>query len=248
MKFAFTIILVTLMLAAGCSKEEDSDSTEYNTFVRRPIKIIESGGSEKPASSAAVEDTSMDTTEDMDIGTQKLDSDTEQDSPQQKQVQYIVQEGDTLIEIAARKDVYNGQLKWPVLYRDNREILAGHKKRPDFPDTGLTQGMILNYTSDDDFQMNLKKRSGNHYVVNVLSSPDIKKINPIAVTLIDKGFFTYMTVTKVNEKDWYRLRVGFYNTRTDAQKTGQKIKSLLDISEVWAVKIEDIEFREFGGY
>lgn len=248
MKYAFTIILVTLMLAAGCSKEEDTDSAEYNTFVRKPIKVTASSSTEKPSPSAVVEDASVNTPEDIDKGTEESDSATEQDSSQKKQAQYIVQDGDTLVKIATRKDVYNDHLKWAVIYRDNREILAGHKKRPYFPDTGLTKGMILNYTTDDEFQLNLLKQQGNHYVINVLSSPDIEKINPITVKLIDKGFFTYITGTKVNGKDWYRLRVGFFNTRSDAQETGQKIKGLLGISEIWAVKIEDNEFREFGGY
>ncbi|MFC1495477.1 SPOR domain-containing protein [Thermodesulfobacteriota bacterium] len=52
----------------------------------------------------------------------------------------------------------------------------------------------------------------------------------------------------MNEKDWYRLRVGFFSTRADALETGQKIKDLLGISEIWAAETEDDEFREFGGY
>ncbi|MFC1495478.1 LysM peptidoglycan-binding domain-containing protein [Thermodesulfobacteriota bacterium] len=135
MKHAYTIILVSLMITAGCSSEEDTDSSEINTSVRQAIKIPASSDSGKPDSPAAAEEL-IKTTPDADI---------KQVKPEKKEGQYIVQKGDSLPDIANKKDVYNSHLKWPILYRDNRKLLAGYKTRQDFPDTGLSSGIILKY-------------------------------------------------------------------------------------------------------
>lgn len=247
MKCAYTIILVSLMIAAGCSNGEDTDS-EIKTSVRQPIKLPASSDSKKPDYPAAAEELSDKIPD--NIRSQAVTPDTEinQVEPERKEGQYIVREGDSLPVIANKKNIYNSHLKWPILYRDNRRALAEYKTRQDFPDTGLSSGMALQFITGDEFEKNLQGRSIDLYVVNILSSPEIEKIISHTVKLIDNGFFTYITGINVNGKDWYRLRVGFFPTRADARETGQKIKDLLDIPEIWAAEIEDDEFREFGGY
>jgi len=248
MKYAHTIILVSLIIVAGCSSEDDTDYTEINTSVRQAIKLPASGDSKKPDSQAAVEELS-ETKPDKIISQAKTpDEDIKQVEPEKNEGQYIVGEGDTLPVIANKKDIYNSSLKWPILYRDNKETLPGYKARQNFPDTVLSSGMTLKFITGDDFKRNLQGRSRDLYVVNILSSPEMEKIISYTVKLIDNGFFTYITGIKVNGKNWYRLRVGFFPTRADARETGQKIKDLLDLSEIWAAEIEDDEFREFGGY
>ena len=248
MKYAYTIILVSLMIAAGCSNGEDSDFQEANTSVRQAIKLPASTDDGKPDSPAAAEDLSKTRPEDIKNRVKKAEAEIRQVTPEKKEGQYIVQEGDSLPGIASKKDIYNSHLKWSILYRENRKALASYKTRKDFPDTRLSSGMILKYITNDDLKKNLQGRSRDLYVINILSSPEMGKIIPHTVKLIDNDFFTYITGIKVNGKDWYRLRVGFFPTRADAWETGQKIKDILGISEIWAAEIEDDEFREFGGY
>ena len=248
MKHAYTIILVSLMIVAGCSNGEDSGFPEANSSVRQTIKLPASGESGKPESPAAAEDLSKTAPEEIENRAEKADPDIKQVTPDKIEGQYIVKEGDSLTGIANKKDIYNSHLKWSILYRENRKVLASYKTRKDFPDTRLSSGVILKYITNDDLKKNLQGRSRDLYVVNILSSPDMEKIIPHTVKLIDNDFFTYITGIKVNGKDWYRLRVGFFPTRTDARETGQKIKEILGVSEIWAAEIQEDEFLEFGGY
>jgi hypothetical protein len=248
MKYAYTIILVALIITAGCSSEENTDPPEIKTSVRQAIKLPASSNSGKPDSPAAAEELSKTKPGDIKNRSRIPDADIKQVKPEKKEGQYIVREGDSLPGIANKKDIYNSHLKWTILYRDNRKVLAGYKAKKDFPDTRLSSGMILKFITDYDFKKNLQGRSINLYVVNILSSPDMEKIISHTVKLIDNNYFTYITGVKVNEKNWYRLRVGFFPTRADAREAGQKIKELLGIPEIWAAEIEDDEFREFGGY
>jgi hypothetical protein len=240
--------LVSLITVVGCSNGEDSDNSEINTSVRQAIKLPASSDSKKSDSPAAAEELPETKPDNIESQAKTPDAGIKQVEIEKKEGQYIVREGDSLPVIANKKDIYNNHLKWAILYRNNKKVLTEYSTRQDFPDTGLSSGMILKFITDDDLKKNLQGRSRDLYVVNILSSPEMEKIIPYTVKLIDNGFFTYITGIKVNGKNYYRLRVGFFPTRADARETGQKIKDLLGVSEIWAAEIEEDEFREFGGY
>ena len=53
----------------------------------------------------------------------------------------------------------------------------------------------------------------------------------------------------MNEKEWTRLRVGFFEDRAEARRNAEMIGSLLSTTaEPMAVKISDDELDRFGGY
>jgi hypothetical protein len=68
------------------------------------------------------------------------------------------------------------------------------------------------------------------------------------VKLIEAGYYVYIANAIVRDKAYYRVRAGFYKTRSETDIEGEKIKKLLNISDVWTAKIDDAEFSEFGGY
>jgi len=250
MKCAYTmsLILVTLMIVAGCSSEENTDYPGTNRAVRQSIKRPVSNADKKYDSEKVADVSAKEKSVNIKSQAEKSEGGVKQVKSEKQEGQYIVQKGDSLPEIANKDHIYNDSLRWPILYRENKETLDEYKKKPHFPEIELPPSMNLKFISDDDFKKNLRKQSRKNYVVNILSSPQMERLTPLAVKLVDNGFFTYITAIKVNEEDWYRLRVGFYRTRSNAKESGKKIKGLLKLSDIWAAEIEDDEFQEFGGY
>jgi hypothetical protein len=74
------------------------------------------------------------------------------------------------------------------------------------------------------------------------------KIIPPAIRLINNGYPAYITRAKVKGKDWIRLRVGFFKSRTEADTEGKKIMAMLKIADSWVTKAGKKELEEFGGY
>ena len=245
MKFAYTMlsILVTLFIVSGCS-EEKPETYKSKNIVRKAI--------EKPVSKT--DDWEETQKEISDIVSKDIDRRIEQETakeeilPEEKPDIYITKQGDTLSDISAKADIYNHPLKWPVLYRDNAEALSSIKYKDNFFKADLPAGIELRIIPEEEVQKNLEYRVGNYYVANIISSPYMKEIAPQVVKLIDAGYFVYITRTMIDGRDWYRIRAGFYRTRSEASREGDKIKADLKIPDIWTVKIGDEEFHDFGGY
>ena len=243
MKFAYTklLFLVALLIVSGCSGEEP-DNYKMKNVVRKAIQ--------KPAGETKdLEETKKEIADivDKDIG-KRINQETikKQSFPQQDDTIYITKEGDTLSDISGK--VYNDPLKWPFLYRDNPEVLSSIKDRGNLNDEVLTPGIRLKITSPAEIETNLEDRPRNYFTVNVISSPYMKEITPQVVKLLDEGYYAYISNAMVDGKKWYRLRTGFYNTRSEANREGDEIKTHIHIPDIWAAKIGDEEFSEFGGY
>lgn len=250
MKYAYTIsfFLVTLLFFSGCSNENSTGYTESNTSVRKPI-TMPAHPKQETSGPMPGKNTPIEKTEDIIKKSEDTSAgNIEPETPEKQKGIYTVRKGDTLSAISEKKDVYNNRLKWTILYRDNKESFSEMTKGKDFYKTGLTPGLKLKFITDEVLKENLKVRSKKYYVANILSSPQMEKLTPMGLKLIENGFFTYITSTMVNNEEWYRLRAGFYRTRSEAIADGQKIKSVLGISDIWAAKIKDDEFEEFGGY
>lgn len=161
---------------------------------------------------------------------------------------YTVKSGDNLSAIAAREDVYGDPSKWPILYRLNTDELGKLKLGEIFPDRELPEGVRLKIISPDEVRENLKTRVHNLWAVNVLSATTNTKIIPPAIKLINNGYPAYITRAKVKGKDWIRLRVGFFKSRTEADTEGKKIMAMLKLADSWVTKAGKKELEEFGGY
>jgi cell division septation protein DedD len=108
--------------------------------------------------------------------------------------------------------------------------------------------MKLKIVTPEEKKRNLEKRANKMWIVNVLSTPNTKEIIPATMKLLKEGYLAYITRTKVKGKDYMRLRIGFFGTRTEADAAGKKIKALLNLGDPWKTKAGKEEFKEFAGY
>ena len=162
---------------------------------------------------------------------------------------YRVRDGDTLYEIAGRKDVYNNPLMWPTLYRLNMKVLDDMKITEDFEYQKLAEGLDLKIVTPAEASENLLKLGEKLWVVNVRSALETEHVVPTAVRLMNRGYHVYLTRATIKGKKWIRLRVGFYNDEAEANELREKIVSDMDkTSDSWVTKIPKSELEEFGGY
>jgi hypothetical protein len=171
-----------------------------------------------------------------------------QDNPVGKINIYVTKRGDTLLAIAGKADIYNNPLKWPLLYRDNPKALSSLKGKDNFYIESLPAGIKFKITSEKEMEKNLENRPARYYVANLISSPYMKEIAPLVVKLIDAGFYAYISSTMIDGREWYRLRAGFYKTRSEANSEGDNIKKHLKIPDIWTAKANEEEYQDFGGY
>lgn len=160
---------------------------------------------------------------------------------------YRVRKGDSLASIAERADVYNNPLKWTSLFRLNLDQFEGMKITPDFENRELPEGLELKFVTASEAQKNRETFGKRVYVVNVLSEDNTKKITPHAITLIRNGYKAYICTATVHNKEWIRLRAGFFRNRKEATEVGNRIASLLDDISVWVTKISQTEINNYCG-
>lgn len=81
----------------------------------------------------------------------------------------------------------------------------------------------------DDAQQPPKETSatpqGKGYTVQVVSVQSAEKADNILKQLTSKGYAAYTVQTQVNGKPWYRLRIGYYNRRDQAQDLMTRLKA-----------------------
>jgi len=160
----------------------------------------------------------------------------------------VVEEGDTLSSIAAREDIYGDPLKWPILYRMNKEVLGTMEGGAIHPGKEIALGTELKLIDPQESAKKLSERSDHTWVVNVMSSTLEEEILPVALSLVNKGFPVYITRVILNNKEWLRLRVGFFGTKTEADVEGKKIMHMLNLVDSWTTRIREEELAEYGGF
>ena len=262
MKFETTIIsicVISLCLWGGCSDGEQSSPPVQKTKVVMPIKRptpkkpkISSPTQEvktKPevkgvgeGKTAALEEKAV------KISRTEPEKKKKETAAKEEAGYYVVKKGDSLSSIAGKKAVYDDPLKWPILYRLNLDKLGNIHTGQDFADKQIPEDLKIRFLTSAEVKQNLKKRSHELWVVNILSATTNKKIVPAAVKLIKEGYPVYITSAKVKGKDWMRLRAGFYKDREEANANGKKIMEIINLTDSWSTKADEKEFDEFGGY
>ena len=112
----------------------------------------------------------------------------------------------------------------------------------------MPPGVRLRLITPEEATKKRKEERGRLWIVNVLSSTTDERIVPAVIVLVREGYPVYLTRVKVKGEDWMRLRVGFYQSRKEAEGEGRKIMTLLRFKDSWATKAEEEEFREYAGY
>ncbi|NLD35684.1 MAG: hypothetical protein GX654_02330 [Desulfatiglans sp.] len=245
MKFAYTmpLILGTLLFFSGCSQEEPDNNQGKNVVrmkITKPTKDIKT---EKDVNIGIADIVQKDIDQRINQETVQVDV-----LPATETGEYVTEEGDTLSGISGRANINNNPLKWTFLYRNNVEALSSIKGKGNLYERPLPAGIRLKITSPEEKNKNLDAMQKAYYTVNALSSPSLEEVGPHAVKLIEAGYYVYIANVIVREKAYYRLRAGFYKTRSETGIEGEKIKKILNITDIWTAKIDDAEFSEFGGY
>lgn len=260
MKLAATIISICLTLfslCVSCSREEPAPLPIQKTKIRKPITMPPAKnaktsitGSEEQAESEPKEGGEVKTAAIEEGALERLEADPGEKAREMEEIigYYIARKGDSLSGIAEREDVYGDPLKWPILYRLNINKLGELQLGEGLPDREVPEGLRLRILTPHELRENLKRIAHNVWAVSVLSGTTNREIIPPAIRLIKNGYPVYITRVKVKEKDWMRLRVGFFKNRTDAEKERKKIMSMLDLDASWITKVAKQELEEFGGY
>jgi len=250
-----SVCLTAFLLCGGCSREEPPPvkSTKVVRPIKRPVPekaeelVIDR---EEKAKDEAKEAEEVKTAAVEKVAATPPETESTEREKAVKEVAgyYIVKEGESLSGIASRGDVYGDPLKWPFLCRRNLDKLAKLPLGNLLPDSKLPEGLRLKIVSLDEVRENLRARRQKPWVVNVVSTTTSERINPFAVNLIINGYLVYIIRAKVKGRDWTRLRVGFFKDRTDADRQGERIMAMLNLTDSWVTKVEKEELEEFGGY
>lgn len=160
---------------------------------------------------------------------------------------YIVKTGDGLSEIAARNEVYDDPLKWPILYFYNMDKIGELQLIDEFLNRDLPEGERLRIITPREARENMQRRAECTYAVNVLSARSQKGLISSAIRLMREGYPVYITPATVQGRKWMRLRVGFFKTKIEASLERMKINDLLRIHNSWITEVDQEELEEFGG-
>jgi len=234
--------LVFALVLGACGKTEQTDMTETSETVmaiRKPISTPPEPLTREKAEAKKQE-----------IQEPSRSEDKKPDRPSGaigEQGLYKVRKGDSLANVAERADVYDNPLKWTSLFRLNLEKFEGMKITRDFQNRELPQGLHLKFVTASEAKANIKKLGKRIYAVNVLSAETSKKITPCAITLIKNGYNAYICTAVIHDKEWMRLRAGFFKSRKEAAEAGKQIATLLDETKVWVVKISQAEINSYCG-
>ncbi|OGP24119.1 MAG: hypothetical protein A2X99_09105 [Deltaproteobacteria bacterium GWB2_55_19] len=74
------------------------------------------------------------------------------------------------------------------------------------------------------------------YAVNVASFPSLKEAHSLLKSLKASGYTAYTTEFTKEGVKWYRVRVGFYKSREEASKVGDRLESRYNVQSPWIVK------------
>ena len=161
---------------------------------------------------------------------------------------YVVRKGDTLASVSGRSEIYRDPLMWAILYRTNLDVLGSLPQAENMPDLELPIGIRLRMLSEEEMKKNVQRRAGCLWVINTLSAVTQAEVVPAVISLVKHKYPVYITTAKVNDKDWMRLRVGFFKTRAEADEEGKRIMELLHFKDSWTTKLGTSEFSDFARY
>lgn len=169
-----------------------------------------------------------------------------QDSQPEERGVYTVKPGDCLAVIAGREDVFGDPLKWTLLYQFNRDVLEDMRMDEFLPEQPLPQGIRLRFTQSEEARARGQEIPDAVWVVNLISSPTADRIDGPAVELMKRGYPVYISRATVKGQKWMRLRVGFFQNRSEAVKTGKELQKILDLEDSWPVRIGPEETAEYA--
>ena len=80
------------------------------------------------------------------------------------------------------------------------------------------------------------KTNGKDWNVQANSYPDAKSAKDLVDRLKNKGYNAFVTEANVKGKVWYRVRIGRFESREEAEKTVAALKSNEDLGKAFATR------------
>jgi hypothetical protein len=158
-----------------------------------------------------------------------------------------VRKGDSLYAIAGREEVYGDPLQWLSLLRLNRDSLDLQRNGAKIMRRELPEGLKLRFITPTEAAQNRSRFGQKSWVVNVISLETPEQLVPHALSLMKEGYPVYMTKATVKGKQWFRLRVGFFQDRASAVAARGEIMTQLGIEGSWVDDAPE-ELKARGGY
>lgn len=85
------------------------------------------------------------------------------------------------------------------------------------------------------------------WALNVASFSSLPEAKKLRGELKKQGYNSYITEFTKDSVRWYRVRVGFYPTRANAENIGKKIKQRFKVQTPWVVKPPKEEVSAYAG-
>ena len=79
-----------------------------------------------------------------------------------------------------------------------------------------------------------RKLTGQNWTVQVNAFPDENSAKIWVDRLKNKGYNAYVTEVRVKDKVWYRVRVGHYDSRAEAEKVEETLKNKENFAKAFA--------------
>ena len=92
---------------------------------------------------------------------------------------------------------------------------------------------------------NLQTIPAKLWVANVLSTQDTEKLCKTFDWLMAEKVLVYAYETEVKNEKWYRIRVGFFNSKAEAQAVGKKLAQKYNLPEPWIVRPSPREIAKY---
>jgi len=250
---AVCLCVIFFVLWGGCSRQEPPSRPEEAYKVVMPIKSPAPEQSETPIPpmEKAPNEAEQPGQQEMAASREKppgMDTKEPETQLQKEPGYYTVRTGDTLATIAGRGEVYGDLLKWPILYRYNMEKIGRVQLVEDFLDRELVEGVTLKVITPDQARKTLPTKANHLLAVNVLSAPTQEQLISSAIRLMKEGYPVSIIRATVRGRQWLRLRVGFFETKAEADLVRKKINALLNIRNSWVTTVGKKELEGYAGY
>ena len=92
-----------------------------------------------------------------------------------------------------------------------------------------------------------RKPTTANWVVNLASFTHRKNAEDLKTSLITAGYNAYITEFVKDNTTWYRVRVGFFSSKAEADKVGRKLSSIYRMPKPWITKPSAREVERFKG-
>ena len=88
-------------------------------------------------------------------------------------------------------------------------------------------------------------QGGETWVINALSTQDAVKARQVVGELMSQPYHVYSYAIEIKGVNWYRIRVGFFSSKAEAEKAGMKLSRDFKLPPPWILRPSSKEIEEY---